>query len=117
MAISRGKLADIQYIASSAGSIYANAAATKTFVSGLTLFNGNTTAETVKLYYVPDSGGSLGTAGVSNQFLEISLAALETFVFEAPSDGIVLTDTNDSIQAVTTTASKVTVIIHGTKDV
>jgi hypothetical protein len=117
MAISRGKLADIQYVASSAGSIYTNAAATKTFIAGFTLFNGNTTAETVKLYYVPDSGGSLGTASVSNQFLEISMASLETFVFEAPSDGIVLTDTNDSIQAVTTTASKVTVMIHGTKDV
>jgi hypothetical protein len=117
MAISRGKLADIQYVASSAGSIYANPASTKTFIAGFTLFNGNTTTETVKLYNVPDSGGSLGTAGVSNQFLEIRLASLETFVFEAPSDGIVLTDTNDSIQASTTTASKVTVIIHGTKDV
>jgi hypothetical protein len=117
MAISRGKLADIQYVASSAGSIYANPASTKTFVSGLTLFNSNTTAETVKLYNVPDSTGSLGTAALANQFLEISLAALETFVLEFPSDGIVLTDTNDSIQAVTTTASKVTVMIHGTKDV
>jgi hypothetical protein len=117
MAITRGKLADIQYVASSAGSIYANPGSTLTFISGFTLFNGNTTAETVKLYNVPDSGGSLGTAGVSNQFLEISLASLETFVFEAPSDGIVLSDTNDSIQAVTTTASKVTVMVHGTKDV
>jgi hypothetical protein len=117
MAIQRGKLADIQYVASTAGSIYANAAATKTFVSGLTLFNGNTTAETVKLYYVPDSGGSLGTASGANQFLEVSLASLETFVFEAPSDGIVLSDTNDAIFATTTTASKVTVMVHGTKDV
>jgi hypothetical protein len=117
MAITRGRLADIQYVASSAGSIYANPASTKTFIAGFTLFNGNTTTETVKLYNVPDSGGSLGTASTANQFLEIVLAAYETFIFEAPSDGIVLTDTNDSIQAVTTTASKVTVMIHGTKDV
>jgi hypothetical protein len=116
MAITRGKLADIQYVASSAGSIYANPGSTKTFISGFTLFNGNTTAETVKLYCVPDSGGSLGTASTANQFLEISLATLETFVFEVPSDGIVLSDTNDSIQAVTTTASKVTIQIHGVKD-
>jgi hypothetical protein len=54
---------------------------------------------------------------VTNQFLEVSLASLETFVFEVPDDGIVLSDTNDSIQAVTTTASKVTIQIHGVKDV
>ena len=117
MTITRGKLADIQTLPSTVGSIYANPASTKTFIAGFTLFNSNTTAETVKLYCVPDSAGSLGTAGVTNQFLEISLASLETFVFEAPSDGIVLSDTNDSIQAVTTTASKVTIQVHGTKDV
>lgn len=117
MAITRSKLADIQYVASSAGSIYSNPSSTKTFISGFTLFNSNTTAETVKIYYVPDSGGNVGTASTANQFLEISLASLETFVFDAPSDGIVLSDTNDSIQAVTTTTSKVTVIVHGTKDV
>lgn len=117
MAISRGKLAEIQTIPSTAGSIYANPASTKTFIFGFTLFNSNTTAETVKLYMVPDSGGSLGTAAATNQFLEVSLASLETFVFEAPSDGIALADTNDAIFAVTTTASKVTVQIHGVKDV
>ncbi len=117
MAITRGKLADIQYVASTAGSIYSNPSSTKTFISGITLFNGNTSSETVKIYYVPDSGGSLGTAGASNQFLEIVLTPGETFIYEAPSDGIVLSDTNDSIQAITTTASKVTVQLHGVKDI
>ena len=117
MAITRGKLADIQYVASSAGSIYSNPSSTKTFISGFTFFNTNITAETVKVYNVPDSGGNVGVASTSNQFLEISLASLETFIFEAPSDGIVLSDTNDSVQASTTTASKVTVQIHGTKDI
>jgi hypothetical protein len=116
MAIIRGKLADIQYIANSAAAVYSNPASTKTFISGFTIFNGNTTAETVKLYNVPDSSGSVGTAGLSNQFFEQSLAPLETYIVEAPSDGYVLSDTNDSIQATTTTASKVTIQIHGTKD-
>lgn len=116
MAIVRGKLADIATIPSTVGSVYANPASTKTFIGGFTLFNSNTTVETVKLYAVPDSSGSLGTAAVANQFLEISLASLETFVFTAPPDGIALSDLNDSIQAVTTTASKVTIQIHGTKD-
>ena len=117
MAITRGRLADITTLPSTVGSIYANPSSTKTFIAGFTLFNSNSTDETVKLYNVPDSGGSLGTAAVTNQFLEISLATLETFVYEAPSDGIVLSDTNDAIFAVTNTASKVTVMVHGTKDV
>jgi hypothetical protein len=116
MAITRGRLVDIQTIPSTVGALYTNASSTKSFIKGLTLFNSNTTAETVKLYRVPDSTGSLGTAAVTNQFLEISLAALETFIFEFPGDGAVLEDTNDSIQGVTTTASKVTVQIHGVKD-
>lgn len=117
MAITRGRLADIQTIPSTAGSLYANPTSTKSFVKGITLFNSNTTAEIVKLYQVPDSTGSLGTAAVTNQFLEVSLASLETFVFEFPGDGAVLEDTNDAIFGVTTTASKVTVQIHGVKDV
>lgn len=115
MTMQRGKLADIQYVAAAAASIYGNPASTKTYVRGLILFNGNTTAEIVKLYNVPDSGGSLGTAGVSNQFAELTLAAKETMIidFDYP---LVLTDTNDSLQASTTTASKVTVQIAGDKD-
>lgn len=115
MAMQRGKLADIQYVASSAGSIYSNPASTKTYIRGLVLFNGNTTSELVKLYNVPDSGGSLGTAGVSNQFAELTLTAKETLImdFDYP---LVLTDTNDSLQASTTTASKVTVMVNGDKD-
>lgn len=117
MAVVHGKLADIQYIPSTVGSMYANPASTKSFVKGIVLFNGNTTSEVIKVYSVPDSAGSLGTASAANQFLEISLAPLETFVFEAPGDGIPLGDTNDSIQAVTTTASRVTIQLSGLKEV
>lgn len=109
------RLADIQYVASSAGAIYTNSASTKTYIKSIVLFNGNTTAETVKLYNVPDSTGSVGTAGVSNQFAEIILTTLETLMFDLPYP-ITLLDTNDTIQAVTTTASKVTVQILGDKD-
>ena len=116
MAIIRGRLADIQTLPATVGSIYANPASTKTFISGFTLFNSHTAAETVKLHNVPDSGGSLGTAAATNQFLEVVLASKETLIFEAPSDGIVMEDTNDSIQAVTTGANRVTVIIHGVID-
>lgn len=117
MTIVRGKLANIQTLPSTVESIYTNPASTETFVSGFTLFNSNTSAETVKLYAVPNSGGSIGTAADTNQFLDISLAAKETFIFQVPGDGIVLDGTNDTIQGFTTTASKVTVILHGAKEV
>lgn len=110
--LQRAKLADIQYVGSSAGSIYDNPASTSTLVTGLTLFNGNTTTETVKLYNVPASAGALGAAGAANQFAEIALAPKDTLIFEVPF-GLMLTATHDSLQASTTTASKVTVMVHG----
>lgn len=110
--LQRTKLADIQYVPSTAGSLYANPSSTKTLITGFTLFNGNTTSETVKLYNVPDSAAALGTAGAGNQFLEITLVAKDTLFVEAPF-GMMLVDQNDSIQGSTTTASKVTVQIHG----
>jgi hypothetical protein len=109
------RLANIQYIASSAGAIYTNAASTISYIKSLVLFNGNTSTETVKLYNVPDSTGSVGTAGDANQFAEISLDAKETLMFDLPYP-ITIIDENDTIQGVTTTASKVTVQILGDKD-
>lgn len=114
-ALIHGKLADIAYVASSVGSIYANPSSTKTYIRGIVLFNGNTTAETVKLYNVPDATAALGTAGVGNQFAEYQLLSKETMIIALPMP-IVLTDTNDSLQAVTTTASKVTVQLQGSID-
>lgn len=109
------RLTDIQYVASAAGAIYTNASATKTYIKSFILFNGNTSSEVVKLYNVPDSSGSVGTAGAGNQFSEITLVAGETFMLDLPYP-ITLIDTNDTIQAVTTTASKVTVQILGDLD-
>ena len=110
------RLADIQYIGSTAASIYTNAASTKSYIKSLVLFNSNTTSETVRLYNVPNSGAALGTAGTSNQFAEITLATLETLMFDMPYPMTII-DEYDSIQASTTTANKVTVQILGDKDV
>jgi hypothetical protein len=117
MAITRGRLANIQTLASTTGSIYSNPASTTTFVKGVELYNSNSTAEAVELYNVPDSGGSLGTAAATNRKLRISLAADETYIHEWPGDGLVLADTNDSLQAKSTTGSVVTVDLFGVKDV
>lgn len=108
------KLADIQYVASSVGSVLANPSSTRTAVKAIILYNGNTTAETVELHNVPDSTGSLGTADASNRFFKQAIAADETYEI-AFSYPIVLKDTNDAIFAKTTTGSKVTIMLLGDK--
>lgn len=115
MALQRGKLADIQFIGDSASSIYANSASTKTYIRGLVLHNTNTTTETVQIHNVPDSTGSVGAAGNDNRFLKVVLPPDETLFidFEYP---LVLIDTNDTLQAVTTTANKVTIQVLGDFD-
>jgi hypothetical protein len=115
MTLQRAKLGDIAYVGSSVGSIYANAAGVKTFIKGLMLHNTNTTAETVKVYVVPDSSGALGTAGAGNRVLNVALPANDTLLVEFPC-ALVLSDQNDSLQAETTTASKVTVTVLGDKE-
>lgn len=115
MALQNTRLTEIAYVPSSVGSIYSNPNLTKTFVRGIILHNTNTTIETVVLHWVPDSSGSLGTAGSATRFLKIALVADETFIFEVPFS-LVLLDHNESIQAVTTTANKVNVIVTGDTD-
>lgn len=115
MTLQRGKLADIQYIPDSAGSIYANPAASKSYIRSIILHNTNNVPETVKLYNVPDSATALGTAADSNKFFQKDMSANETFFIDLEYP-LVLTDQNDCIQAVTTNASKVTVQVLGDKD-
>jgi len=119
MAIIRGPLVtpDIATLPTTAGTMYANPASTKTFIKGITFFNGNTAPELVKLYKVPNSGGSVGTAGATNQFTEISLVAKETTFYEFPGDGLPFGSTNDTLQGVTVTANLVTYQLHGVKEV
>ncbi len=112
MTLNHAKLADPQQLPNSAGSIYANPAGITTFIRGFVLHNTNTSTETVDLHMVPTSGGSLGSATAANRLARISLAQDETIIFEAPFP-LVLTEENDAIFGVTTTASKVTAILLG----
>lgn len=100
---------DAAYVATTAGAIYTNASGETSFVKSIYLHNTNSSAENIKLYVVPDSAGSVGTAGTGNLFLNISLASNDTYLLELPGPGIVLKGTNDTIQASTDTSSKVTV--------
>lgn len=110
------RLREITYLASSAAAIVTNGAGAKTYVKKIILHNTNTTTETVKIYTVPDSGGAVGTAGAGNIWFNQALSPNETVIIAiagAGDPGILLTDTNDTIQAFSTTASKVTVQVYG----
>jgi hypothetical protein len=115
MARQNTRLVDIQYVASTAGAIYTNPASTKSYIKSFILYNSGATSELVKLYNVPDSAGSVGTAGVGNQFAEVNILSKETFMLDLPYP-ITIIDTNDTIQAETTTGSQVTVQLLGDID-
>lgn len=115
MALQRAKLSDIQFISTSAGIAYSNPAGVKTYIRGIIIFNANTISETVKLYNVPDNNGSVGVASTSNQFMNTLVSSNETLFIEIPYV-ITLTDVNETIQASTTTASRVTLQILGDKE-
>lgn len=115
MATAYDRIKEIGYIAAAAASVYANPASTVTCVRQIILHNNNTTAETVLLYNVPDSTGSAGTASDANKFYEDAIIADDTIILDFGIPGIIMEDTNDTIQATTTTASKVTIQIYGSQ--
>jgi len=113
MSFDYSRLCEITTVASTVGSVYTNPSSTKSYIRLIILHNTSSTSETVVLYNVPDSGGSLGTAGDTNKFYYESITANSTSIIDLGTPGLILQDTNDSIQAVTTTASKVTIQIMG----
>ncbi len=115
MALQKAKLASIQYVGSSAGSIYSNPASTKSLVRGFVLHNTNTTTEVVSLHYIDNNAGAVGTASAANRIYMVTVQPDETIMIEIPF-ALVLVATNDAIVASTTTASKVTVVVTGDQD-
>lgn len=113
MAFTYSRLTEISEIASSAASVYANPPSKTTYIRSIILHNTNSSAEAVVLYNVPDNSSAVGTAATANQFYKASVAADSTVIIEFATPGIVLTDENDTIQASTTTANKVTIQIMG----
>jgi hypothetical protein len=93
--------------------IYANPAATKTFIYAISLHNTHSSAVEVTLYKVPDNAAAVGTAAAGNQIFKRSLAAYETFPLNDVTH--ILGDTNDSLQAVADVDAKVTINLDGAK--
>lgn len=115
MALQHTRLANIQFVPTTAASIYTNAVNTKSYVRGFVIFNGNTALETVELFWVPANAGLVGTPSAGNQFTKAKIAADDTLIIDFPYT-LSLVDTNEAIFAKTTTASKVTIILLGDKE-
>jgi hypothetical protein len=113
MAFAYTRLTEITTIAAAAAALTTNAAGKTTYIRLIILFNGETTAENVILYNVPDNAAAVGTAGETNEFFNQSMAANETRILEFARPGIMMTGTNDTIQGTTDTASKVTYQAYG----
>ncbi len=103
------------YVASSAAAVVTNPSSSASLITGLLICNNNTVSETVVIYNVANSGGSLGTPAASNTVATLIVAAGESVLWQFDGKGwpLILTGHNDAIFMVTTTASKVTVTPTG----
>jgi hypothetical protein len=99
-------------IPSTVGAVYTVPASTTVYIKTMIVHNTNTSAETVTIHVVPNSGGSVGTAAAANRIYNFALSGGESLTIEL-SFPITLTAQNDTIQAATTTASKVNILFLG----
>lgn len=106
------RLADPQFLPSAVASVYANPAATTSYIKSILIFNSGSTAQTVRLHNVPDNATAIGAAAPVNQFLDVDLVAKETFMLDLPYP-MTLIDQNDSIQGSASSADTVTIQLLG----
>jgi hypothetical protein len=116
MAFDYSRLTEITTIPETFGAVYNNPADVKTYIRLIIIHNTNTTVETINLWNVPDDAAAVGVAADTNKMFKTEIAAGGTAILEYGTPGIILEDTNDTIQASTTTAGKVTIQIMGGKE-
>jgi len=113
MAFNYSRLTPIQYIPPSASVVFTNPASMTSYVRVILLHNNDSTVETVSLYAVPASGGVAGVASAASCFYTEAMPAGETRIIDIPVPGIMLTNINETIQAITTSANMVTMQMMG----
>ena len=99
------------------GALYRYLGQTVSYIKLIILHNTNISTENVQIYNVPGNGeGGVGIISNSsltnNKMYDIDLAPDETRILEFKQP-LVLSSHYDSIQAIATTANKVTVYIEG----
>ena len=101
--LSRGKLANVaQVAAGSTSAVVTVDGNNNVYVKSIIIHDGSNigsvgVANTAHVYFVPNNGGSVGSASSINQIANLTVYNQETVFFE-PSYPLVLTATNDTIQ-------------------
>lgn len=116
MALQYTKLQNVTQISSGINSIYTNPTGYKTFIKGFIIFNPNSGSANADIYMVPSISGSTGIASGGNQLFKLSMNQNETIIPEIPFS-LVLTDSNDSIQAKTNSSNNINIILCGGIDI
>ena len=93
-----------------AQTLVTNATSFDTVVSHIVLHNTHTSAIVVTLCKVPNSGSSVGTGDINDEYWQQSIAASDTRTVDIP---MYLTGINDTIQIYAATASKVNAYAFG----
>ena len=65
----------------------------------------HSTTQTAQVFFVPNSGGIVGTTGLTNEKESMSLAAGASISLVAPKSPWIMTGANDTIQLSTTVAA------------
>jgi len=79
--------------------LYTNPASTISLLRRVDIMNSNDTLVNTQMFYVPSVGGIVSTSGVQNKFLDVDLPGKSALRLLVPN-GIVLSRTNDTIQAI-----------------
>ena len=121
--ISAGTTATVYSVGSAKTAYIRSIAICNTFSAGIS----STLAQTVQIYMVPNSGGSVGVATAGNRIGRVSLTADDTFFYDLQYP-ITLQNTGDSIQVynegtfaytlsgIATATNPVNVVVLGDKE-
>jgi hypothetical protein len=99
------RLCNSQFVGLTPTSIIINPGGKGTLLTGLWLTNSGATVNTVVIYRVPASGGSIGTPGNSNKLGMVRVPANDSKWVEFKGPGVILESVNDTIQIVSLTAA------------
>lgn len=117
MALAKTSLSTIVSVAGvTTVGIYTNPSNTKSYIKGFVLHNAGVSSSFCRLYQVPNSAGSVGTASSNNQFFSQFINAGETTFIEYQYP-ITITAVNESIRFYNATAGQlINIQILGDRD-
>lgn len=119
MALAQTSLGNVTAIeAGQTTAVYTVGSAQTTYVRSLILYNqSGSNAQNAKVYIVPNSGGSAGTAVTGNQIARIGISTDDTYFFEFAYP-VTLTANGDTIQVQNEgTGAAINVLVLGDREV